>query len=108
KYADNVLHEKYLQELTDRHEAMSVVVNQIDTVPDSGLDQIRSDVQRLLADDNLSDVPVILASAKTGHGLGMIRDHISEMTAGESIAARTARDELRAIARRVRGALAQK
>lgn len=106
KYADNVLHEKYLQELTDRHEAMLVVVNQVDTVPDSGLDQIRSDVERLLALDNLADVPVILASAKTGHGIGIIRQHIARLITGESIAARTARDELRAISRRVAGALA--
>lgn len=106
KYADNVLHEKYLQELTDRHEAMLVVVNQIDTVPDTGLDDIRSDVERLLAQDNLDDVPVILASAKTGHGIGIIKDHIGQMIGEESIAARTARDELRAISRRIRQALA--
>lgn len=106
KYADNVLHEKYLQELTDRHEAMAVVVNQIDTVPDSGLDQIQADVRRLLVEDDVGEVPVILASAKTGHGLGIIRDHISAMIAGESVAARTARDELRAISRRLRDALA--
>src|SRR5699024_4043673 len=106
KYADNVLHEKYLQELTDRHEAMLVVVNQIDTVPDSGLDQIRNDVHRLLVEDDLKDVPVILASAKTGHGLGIIRDHVAEMSAGESVAARTARNELRAVSRRVQESLA--
>ncbi|HLS01218.1 MAG TPA: GTP-binding protein [Beutenbergiaceae bacterium] len=107
KYADNVLHEKYLQELTDRHEAMVVVVNQIDTVPEAGLDHIRSDIERLLVQDNLEDVPVLLASAKTGHGLGMIRDHMKHMITQESIAARTARDELRAVARRLRQALAK-
>lgn len=106
KYADNVLHEKYLQELTDRHEAMLVVVNQIDTVPDTGMDEIRTDVERLLAQDELTDVPVILASARTGHGIGIIKDHIGRMISEESIAARTARDELRAISRRIREALA--
>lgn len=102
KYADNVLHEKYLQELTDREDAMVVVVNQIDTVPDTGLDSLRGDVTRLLAEDNLHNVPVLLASAKTGHGMGIIRDHIERMISQESIAARTARDELRAISRRIR------
>lgn len=106
KYADNVLHEKYLQELTDRHEAMIVVVNQIDLVPDSGLDSLHDDVHRLLTEDSLDDVPVILASAKTGHGMNVIRDHLAKRVAGESIAARTARDELRAISRRIREALA--
>src|SRR5699024_7689284 len=94
-------------ELTDRHEAMLVVVNQVDTVPDSGFDQIRSDVQRLLVEHNLGDVPVILASAKTGHGLGIVRQHLAEMISAESIAARPVRPELRAPARRLAEALAR-
>ncbi|MPV50283.1 ATP-binding protein [Pseudactinotalea sp. HY160] len=106
KYADNVLHEKYLRELTHRHEAMVVVVNQVDTVPESGLDHIRADVRRLLEADRLSDVAIILASAKTGHGVGMVRAELARVIAAESIAARTMRAELDAICERVGGELA--
>lgn len=106
KYADNALHERYLRALTQRHEAMLVVVNQIDTIPESGLEQIEADVRRLLEEDQLADVPIVLASAKTGHGVGMVRDHLGEVMANESTAARTARSEIDAVAERVRRELA--
>src|SRR5699024_1027630 len=41
-----------------------------------------------------------------GHGLGIIRDHVAQMSAGESVAARTARNELRAVSRRIQSSLA--
>lgn len=101
KYADNVLHEGYLRELRDRHEAMLVVVNQIDTLTEAGQRAVRDDVRRLLAEDGLEDVPVILASARTGSGIADVRRHLSQVLRTESIAARTARDEIAAVARRV-------
>lgn len=105
KYADNALHEGYLRELQDRHEAMLVVVNQIDTLTDAGQRAVRDDVQRLLAEDGLADVPVILASARTGAGVSDVRDTLRSVMRAESIAARTARDEIGAITRRVSTAL---
>lgn len=101
KYADNALHEGYLRELQDRHEAMLVVVNQVDTLTDAGRVAVRDDVKRLLAEDGLSDVPVLLASARTGDGIGAVRDQLREVMRTESIAARTARDEIGAVSRRV-------
>ncbi|MFV0426426.1 MAG: GTPase [Beutenbergiaceae bacterium] len=101
KYADNALHEGYLRELRDRHEAMLVVVNQVDTLTENGRAAVREDVGRLLADDGLSDVPVILASARTGDGIDAVRQHLRAVMASESIAARTARDEIAAVVRRI-------
>lgn len=101
KYADNALHERYLRVLTQRHEAMLVVVNQVDTVLETSLDNIRNDVARLLAEDDLADVPIVLASARSGSGVGMIRDHLIDVMSNESIAARTARSEIDAIAGRI-------
>ncbi|WP_162458370.1 GTP-binding protein [Pseudactinotalea terrae] len=101
KYADNALHEGYLRELQDRHEAMLVVVNQVDTLTDAGKEAVRVDVGRLLAEDGIGDVPVMLASARTGDGIAAVRDHLRSVLRTESIAARTARDEIAAIARRI-------
>lgn len=108
KYADNVLHEGYLRELRDRHEAMLVVVNQIDTLTPAGQQAVRDDVGRLLAEDGLADVPVILASAVTGEGVPAVRDHLREVLRTESMAARTARDEIAAVARRVGAGLGER
>lgn len=101
KYADNALHEGYLRELQDRHEAMLVVVNQVDTLTESGREAIHDDVRRLLAEDGLDDLPVMLASARTGEGIDGVRSHLREVLSTESMAARTARDEIAAVARRV-------
>lgn len=108
KYADNALHEGYLRELQDRHEAMLVVVNQVDTLTDAGREAVRDDVGRLLAEDGLADVPVILASARSGTGIADVRQHLSDVLQTESIAARTARDEIAAIARRVSEGLGER
>lgn len=101
KYADNVLHEEYLKALASRHEAMLVVVNQVDTLQDAAHTRVREDVARLLVQDGLADVPILLASARTGAGISEIRDHVRHVLAGESVGARTARAELAAVAGRV-------
>lgn len=103
KYADNVLHEEYLRALAARHEAMVVVINQIDTIPVSAHDQVRDDVARLLVEDGLADVQIEMVSARTGDGVDRLRSLLAEVIAGESVAARTARDEVAAVRRRLAG-----
>ncbi|QOR71963.1 50S ribosome-binding GTPase [Ruania alkalisoli] len=101
KYADNVLHEEYLRALADRHEAMVVVINQIDRLPDAARDRVRSDVQRLLVEDGLADVRIEMVSAREGSGVDQLRALLARVISGESVAARTARDETAAICRRL-------
>lgn len=106
KYADNVLHEGYLRELRERHEAMLVLVNQVDTLTEAGRESIGADVRRLLVEDDLAGVPIIMASARTGLGIDEVRGHLESVLEVESMAARTARDEIGAIVRRVGAGLA--
>ncbi|UFU04053.1 50S ribosome-binding GTPase [Ruania suaedae] len=101
KYADNVLHEEYLRALTDRHEAMIVVINQIDRLPDAARERVRADVHRLLVDDGLADVRIEMVSAREGTGIERVRTLLAGVISGESVAARTARDETAAISRRL-------
>lgn len=101
KYADNVLHEEYLQALSARHEAMTVVINQIDTLPASAHQQVYDDVARLLVEDGVGDVPIQMVSARTGEGVEDVRGVLGSLIAGESVAARTARDEVAAVRRRL-------
>lgn len=105
KYADNALHEGYLRELRDRHDAMIVVINQIDTLTDAGKESVREDVRRLLIEDDLADLEVIPASAHTGQGIAQIRTRLRQIIDTESVAARTARTEITAIARRLSAGL---
>ncbi|UFU05321.1 GTPase [Ruania halotolerans] len=101
KYADNVLHERYLRALSARHEAMIVVINQIDTLPPTTRDRVRDDVRRLLVDDGLADVRLEMVSAREDTGIDELRQTLAEVIAGESVAARTARAEVGAITRRL-------
>lgn len=102
KYADQVLHASYLEQLSDRSDAMVVVINQIDTVRKSHRDLLINDVRALLAKDGLPDVPIVTTSALLGDGIEVLRDTIRTAMDKPSIAATTAAAELDAIGGRLR------
>ena len=105
KYADHLLHERYLRALTDRQESMLVLVNQADTIPASAVEKVRQDVAGLLAADGLDRVPVLATSAVTHTGIAEVRRALAEAVSRPSAAARTAGAELDAMADRLAPAL---
>lgn len=106
KYADAALHEGYLRELGARQEDMLVLVNQVDTVPEAGVQPLLDDVHALLAADGLTDVEVLPVSAVRGDNMARLREILRGRVGIESNAARTADAELDAITGRLRGAVA--
>ncbi|GMA31921.1 GTPase [Litorihabitans aurantiacus] len=74
KYADQRLHGDYLAALAGRQEAMVVVLNQVDTLTESGRDQLRLDIARLLVGEGLGEVEILLVSARTGEGVPTLRE----------------------------------
>jgi len=107
KYADAALHDGYLRGLGARQEDMLVLVNQVDTLPESGLASLLDDVGSLLKDDGLSQVQVLPVSAVRGDNLDVVRSMLRQRVARESNAARTASAELDAITRRLRPTVAR-
>ncbi|MDO5064017.1 MAG: 50S ribosome-binding GTPase [Actinomyces bowdenii] len=107
KYADAALHEGYLRGLGAREEDMLVLVNQIDTLPESGHEALLADVHSLLVQDGLSSVQVLPVSAVRGDNLVQVRTLLRQRVARESNAARTASAELDAIALRLRPTAAE-
>ena len=107
KYADAALHDGYLRGLGARQEDMLVLVNQVDTLPESGLASLLDDVGSLLKDDGLSLVQVLPVSAVRGDNLDVVRSLLRQRVARESNAARTASAELDAITRRLRPTVAK-
>jgi GTP-binding protein EngB required for normal cell division len=69
KYADAVLHERYLRPLSEHAAVTVVVLNQVDRLAPEDLDPCLADVRRLLAADGLDGVEVLPVSARTGQGL---------------------------------------
>jgi GTP-binding protein EngB required for normal cell division len=93
KYADASLHERYLRPLRTHGAAMAVVLNQADLLAPSEIDAWRDDVSRLLSDDGLGTVPVLVVSARTGEGLESLRRLLTERVAARDAAvARLAAD----------------
>lgn len=69
KYADAALHERYLRPLAGHAAVTVIVLNQIDLLSPTEVEECVRDLQRLLAEDGMPKVPVIPLSAKTGAGL---------------------------------------
>jgi GTP-binding protein EngB required for normal cell division len=93
KYADASLHERYLRPLRTHGAAMAVVLNQADLLSPSEVAVWRDDVSRLLAEDGLGTMPVLVVSARTGEGLESLRRLLAERVAARDAAiARLAAD----------------
>ncbi|WP_127571211.1 GTPase [Georgenia faecalis] len=101
KYADNVLHERYLRALANRQDSMLVLVNQVDTIPSHAVGPVVTGVRSLLAADGLADVDVLATSALTGEGIREVRATLALAVARPSVSARTADAELDAVAARL-------
>lgn len=102
KYADSVLHDQYLRQAA-RHQAVTLVVlNQADRMSADAARACRDDLHRLLAEDGLPAAEVLLLSARTGEGLGELREALS----GAARAATAARARLLADVQREADALA--
>ncbi|SDC63281.1 GTP-binding protein EngB required for normal cell division [Sanguibacter gelidistatuariae] len=101
KYADEALHAGYLQAFAGAEASMIVVLNQIDTVAESGRPALVADVARLLTEDGLVGVDVRTISAKTGEGVTELRETLREAVARRSVAASRLADELDREGRRI-------
>ncbi len=102
KYADEALHERYLRRLSGHQSVTLLVLNQVDRLAADEAASCAADLERLLEQDGLHDVPVILTSAVTGQGVEELRSAVAEaVRAREAVSLRAAAD-LDAAAERLR------
>jgi len=94
KYADDALHSGYLRKSVGLEASMVVALNQIDTVPTTQRGNLVADMGRLLEEDGLSGVYVTMVSARTGEGLGQVRELLEQAVARRSVAASRVAGEL--------------
>ncbi|GAA2336592.1 hypothetical protein GCM10010431_69740 [Streptomyces kunmingensis] len=109
KYADAMLHERYLRPMAGHAEVMFVVLNQIDRLPGDAADQVLDDLRRLLDEDGIAlgehgepGATVLPLSALTGEGVGELRDALDQFTAERGAAARRIAADVDAAADRLR------
>jgi GTP-binding protein EngB required for normal cell division len=86
KYADASLHERYLRPLSSHSASMAVVLNQADLLADPDVRAWKDDAARLLAEDGLDGVPVLVVSATAGLGIDELRRLLSERIAARRAA----------------------
>lgn len=102
KYADHILHSRYLAKMRRRADSMLVVLNHVDRVPAGRRDELIDDIHDLLQRDGLPDVPVYTTSAATGEGIDQLRRVLADINAQPSLAERTARAELDVVVAKLR------
>ncbi|WP_261718426.1 YfjP family GTPase [Streptomyces sp. FZ201] len=95
KYADAVLHERYLRPMAGHAEIMFVVLNQVDRLPGEAAEQVLDDLRRLLDEDGIAlgeygepGATVLALSALTGDGVGELRESLGQFVAERGAAAR--------------------
>lgn len=81
KYADGVLHERYLRPLAALAPVMVLVLNQVDRLTPDERAACLQDLRRLAAADGLGGVPVLAVSARTGEGVDELRGLLAEAAA---------------------------
>jgi energy-coupling factor transporter ATP-binding protein EcfA2 len=95
KYADAMLHERYLRPMAGHAEVMFVVLNQVDRLPGEAVEQVLDDLRRLLDEDGIAlgehgepGATVLPLSALTGEGVDDLRDCLDQVTTERRAAAR--------------------
>ncbi|MEU3861244.1 YfjP family GTPase [Streptomyces sp. NPDC028722] len=109
KYADAILHERYLRPMAGHAEVMFIVLNQVDRLPGDAADQVLDDLRRLLDEDGIAlgeygepGATVLALSALTGEGVGDLRESLGEFVAERGAAARRVAADLDAAAAELR------
>ncbi|MFI6334590.1 GTPase [Streptomyces sp. NPDC050535] len=109
KYADAIIHERYLRPMAGHAEVTFVVLNQVDRLPGEAADQVLDDLRRLLDEDGIAlgeygepGATVLALSALTGDGVGELRESLGQFVGERGAAARRISADVDAAAARLR------
>ncbi|WP_416530469.1 GTPase [Streptomyces coelicoflavus] len=109
KYADALIHERYLRPMAGHAEVTFVVLNQIDRLPGEAAEQVLDDLRRLLDEDGIAlgehgepGATVLSLSALTGEGVGELREALGQFVSERQAPARRIAADVDAAARHLR------
>ncbi len=101
KYADAVVHERYLHPLRSYSDVMMVVLNQADRLDPGQAQSCLQDLRRMLSDDGLGAVRTMLTSARSGVGVSDLRAVLTTAVASRQATARRISADLDGLAVRL-------
>jgi GTP-binding protein EngB required for normal cell division len=81
KYADAAVHHRYLAEMSGHGAVMVAVLNQVDRVEPDDVEELLTDLRRLLEDESGVHPRILTTSAVTGEGLRELRQLLVETVA---------------------------
>ncbi|MGW0010042.1 GTPase [Streptomyces tendae] len=109
KYADALIHERYLRPMAGHAEVTFVVLNQVDRLPGEAAEQVLDDLRRLLDEDGIAlgeygepGATVLALSALIGEGVGELRETLGQFVAERQAPARRIAADVDAAARQLR------
>ncbi|GAA3813228.1 hypothetical protein CSO01_11080 [Cellulomonas soli] len=105
KYADAVLHTRYLRPLAGHAAVMVLVLNHADRLSEGDVAACVADVRRLAVEDGLGAVPVLAVSARTGAGVDELRALLGQAAARRRAAVARLEADVAAGGRRVQDAV---
>lgn len=106
KYADASIHHGYLSELTGQRGNLLVVLNQVDTIADSDREPVTRSLRTLLDGEGIGQVPIILASTRSGEGLDAVREKFAVALENKVQATRRLRADVDGLLSMLEGELA--
>ncbi|OEV30439.1 hypothetical protein AN219_10885, partial [Streptomyces nanshensis] len=113
KYADAVLHERYLRPLAGYAEVTFVVLNQTDRLPGDATGAVLNDLRRLLDEDGMAlgehgepGARVLATSALVGEGIDELRTELAGFVAEQRAASLRLNADLDVLVERLRPAYA--
>jgi GTP-binding protein EngB required for normal cell division len=86
KYADAAVHRRFLVPLAGHSEVITVVLNQADLLSAGQIEDCVQDLRRLLDSENLPEVQILVASARTGAGVEEMRKLLIESVSARKAA----------------------
>ncbi|MQA97978.1 MAG: hypothetical protein GEV11_26450 [Streptosporangiales bacterium] len=93
KYADAVVHHRYLSEMAGHGAVTVIVLNQVDRLESQEIEECLNDLRRLLDSDELVQPHMMTTSAATGQGVDELKDLLVEVvTDRRAMAERLAAD----------------
>ncbi|TDC23595.1 ATP-binding protein [Streptomyces sp. 8K308] len=108
KYADTLLHERYLHAFAGHADVSLIVLNQTDRLPPDAVDAVLDDLRRLLDERGVAlgehgepGAGVLAVSALTGDGIAELRQTVGELAAAHTAAARRLAADVDGVARRL-------
>lgn len=88
KYADASIHHGYLSGMSNHHEHLLILLNQVDRIPEAEHRAVRDSLESILFSEGMASAQLQLVSANTGMGIEKVERTLAKVTANKALKTR--------------------